>query len=947
MVSFDPNDYVFTSRITISRAITLATSGPSILFGQFTVTGTGISATSNVSFGATATGAVFTVNSANAEMTDIHITNPNGVLRPTGIQLGAAVSGVAIDGFQMDGGDQPSSFGINLTTGSATIFNPVITGVATGIGITATSSASSITVTGGSITASLAGIALGSTKQPRVSGVTLSGPGATGTGIDLANSVAATIVAPVVDGFARGIGMTGTNTATGPTISDAIITGATREGISLGSTDGASITDAVVTGLGTASSIGINLYLASGVTIDNPTVSTFPYGIYTNIGDAGVGPVISSPVIRQITTGGITLGSTQGATITHPQISGVTPATGINLMNAGRVTVSDGTFTGMLYGIATTSQIDASSDRTNLALTNITVVGAPVSSSGISLLGAKNSVVTNLQADVTGAAVVVHDSTNVQSTHVIVTGHEGATSTTGSAVLRAYDSQNINVDDSSIDAGSYGFFYSSTSGSTITNARVSNVVEYALYGRSLTNLDVSASTFTGNRAVGNLLVTTPASGVSRDIRVHDVTMTDNRGGLNLYTGTSDVRFTDNIVSGQPYTILAAPAHDVTVSDNSITQSGAADQAAIMVVPLFEDGAKPGSYSSSAIAVLDNQFTGTGTWIQVGSPGPTPDAAHRTLQDPLMVTGNTFPADSTAIQTFPNAVVGDDSVAAVSRAARVDAIRVDSVPPVAGPVAVDARDYSDPNDWGATCKATGYLDSTLVYDGGGSRVYELSIAPVLYPTNCIDLSLTETVPQPTGTALGVGDTVTWSLTPHNDGPRAAPSGWTITQLLPAGAELVSLSGPGYATHGLTATASAALPAGDDGPPLTVTVRIIAVPDNNTTIKDVSYISPAPPRDIDGDGSADVMIEHLGPLVVPTISTDTATSATDNDAQGYWTVAASGPVPSGGGGSAEPAGALSFTGVNVSGAVLFSLAALTAGVGVVALSRIHRKRQRPHA
>ena len=91
----------------------------------------------------------------------------------------------------------------------------------------------------------------------------------------------------------------------------------------------------------------------------------------------------------------------------------------------------------------------------------------------------------------------------MQAKNITVHGHEGFTSTTGAAILRAYASQNVNVDHASIDAGSYGFFYSATDGSTITNATVANLVEYGLYGRSVANLDVSSTTFTDNSASGS------------------------------------------------------------------------------------------------------------------------------------------------------------------------------------------------------------------------------------------------------------------------------------------------------------------------------------------------------------------------------------------------------------------------------------------------------------
>ncbi|WP_372347454.1 right-handed parallel beta-helix repeat-containing protein [Streptomyces sp. KL116D] len=149
---------------------------------------------------------------------------------------------------------------------------------------------------------------------------------------------------------------------------------------------------------------------------------------------------------------------------------------------------------------------------------------------------------------------------------------------------------------------------------------VANVAENALYSRGVADLEVSGSTFSDNKALGSLSAGDAAFGVSHDIDVHDNTMSGNRAGLRLYTGTSTVTFTKNTVSGQPSTVVAAPAHGVTVASNTVTQSEPAEsQAAVMAAPLYEDAATSGSYSSSDIDVRDNTFKGTGTWIR-SAPG---------------------------------------------------------------------------------------------------------------------------------------------------------------------------------------------------------------------------------------------------------------------------------------------------------------------------------------
>ncbi|WP_158615035.1 right-handed parallel beta-helix repeat-containing protein [Cellulomonas sp. PhB150] len=948
-VSFDPNDYAFTGALTVPRAVTLDSSAASMLYTRVTVSGGGLALDDDVTIAAANTGAVITVTAANAVLTDVTIRNPTPVLRPIGVQLGAGVTGVVIDGLDVDGAGQASSYGVNLTTGAATVTDPTIAGVASGVVVTAASAAAGITVRGGSIAAVTAGIALGSATGPTVDGVDVSGPAGAGTGIDLASSTGAVVEAVTVHGFARGIGTSPTNAGAGATITDAVVDGSGREGIALGSTSGAEVTDATITLTGAVQTTGILTLLATGVVIESPTISGAMYGITTSAANTGAGPTITSPTITAF--GGITLGSTKDALVTDAVLDSGTwsGGTGINIVNAGRVTISDVTASGFLYGIASQSTIDPASNRVDISISDVHVDGAPSASHGVSLYDVENATVSRLTADLTGTGLVVHESQDVQAQDLVITGHEGPTSVTGASILRAYGSLDVDVNRASIDGGSYGFFYSGTDGSTVTNATVENLVEYGLYGRSVANLDVSATTFTGNSAVGLFIVTKPEDGISHDIAVHDDVMTDNDHGISVLQGTTGTRITGNTVSGQPDFVVAGPAHDLLVADNAVDQVGTADDAAITVAPLWEDGALAGSYSSSNVHVARNVFSGTGTWLQVGTADPDAEAAtRRTLRDDVLVTGNTFPAGSTAVRTFGNAVVGTDTATNVARALPVD-----------GPIAVDARDHDDPNDWGSRCRATGFLDGASYYDGGGAGVYELTDAPVLYPMSCIDLSLVETLDSSTGAPFRAGDLVTWVLTPHNDGPRVAPAGWTITQLLPAGVELVSMTGDGYTVSGATATATADLAVDADGGALTLTVRLVTPPPGRSTMRDVAYVAPAPDTDLDGDGVVDAIIERRSPLTVPTIRTDTTESATDNDAQGLWeAVGAPAPTPTPsptpddptpapsdstaptaapGEGTGEPPAPIALTGADVIGPGLVAAVLVAAGAALAFLRR----------
>ncbi len=116
----------------------------------------------------------------------------------------------------------------------------------------------------------------------------------------------------------------------------------------------------------------------------------------------------------------------------------------------------------------------------------------------------------------------------------------------------------------------------------------------------------------------------------------------------------------------------------------------------------------------------------------------------------------------------------------------------------------------------------------------------------------------------------GSMVTFELVPHNDGPADALSGWSVTEVLPAGLSLVSMSGAGYSCMDLTCTAEAGLAAGADAPMITVTATINA--GVTTTLHNVAYVSPGP-----------FEVPETNPLVVPSTTTDTSSTPTNNDAQ----------------------------------------------------------------
>ena len=115
----------------------------------------------------------------------------------------------------------------------------------------------------------------------------------------------------------------------------------------------------------------------------------------------------------------------------------------------------------------------------------------------------------------------------------------------------------------------------------------------------------------------------------------------------------------------------------------------------------------------------------------------------------------------------------------------------------------------------------------------------------------------------------GDTVTFTLTPHNDGPVNALAGWSVTEVMPEGLTLVSMSGQGYTCTGNVCVASGVLPAGEFGPVVTVTATVTYT--YLGLSRNVAYVDRAP-----GDGDETI---PLGPVPAP--GTDTDSTATDND------------------------------------------------------------------
>jgi uncharacterized repeat protein (TIGR01451 family)/LPXTG-motif cell wall-anchored protein len=177
----------------------------------------------------------------------------------------------------------------------------------------------------------------------------------------------------------------------------------------------------------------------------------------------------------------------------------------------------------------------------------------------------------------------------------------------------------------------------------------------------------------------------------------------------------------------------------------------------------------------------------------------------------------------------------------------------------------------------------------------------------------------------------GQTVTFELTPHNDGPVNALAGWWVEDILPDGLTLVSMTGDGYTCTDATCVSDSGLASGADGAVITVTATI------NRGFKgvahNVAYISP-----VDGE------VDETNPLAVPNSSTNTDDTPTDNDAQASLTVERRPHPPTDPPHTDKPSTDLPQTGSNLSPLVAGGLGLMMAlGLGLIVLARRGRRRR----
>ncbi len=883
----------YTKLLTVPRSVTVLSAGTTRINALWSIAADGVTFTQGptVSLSGTAANSrsVMTVPVGRSGVTlnGITIVSRAGFTGTTGI-LANSTTGLTVNSYSFDGGaGHVGNYGISARAASGMVVaGATITNVGVGYFVHGSESpAVGVKMSNVTIGAATYGVQVGGSVSPEFRNVTITTPAAVANAaaIDLATSTGAVIDGATLSGFAYGVKSVATSGA-GAQISHAQIT-ATNIGVSLGTTTNPSIVSTTITG-GTPNlntSFGIESTV-TGLTLTDVTIDGFPTGMRTRA-TSGIGTTATNLTIKGATFNGLSLGTTDGNTLTNVQVlaNGATPAAtstvAIQLGGSQHITITGAVVDGYPVGIGTGGVVNAGPVKQDLVVTGSTFtnVTGGISSSNFNRVTVRDVTVTTNAPK--GSGVYNRENANVLIENLTVNGtHNLADPRQGTYGVRTYFTRGVTVRDSTFNGGGAGLYWDMTEAVFTTNIEVTGQDWYGVYAEVVLDWTMEDSSFHDNAAIGNLTINPTPWEVdprnrresSSDVHWTRNTFTNHPAGLYLPLGFGGLELDHNTVSGVParFVVGVFPAHNIDIHDNDIAFTPADDDsAAILVGSDVYSNLDTDDYTSSGIQVTGNTFSGPGTFVRVGSVGGVQTALSG--ETPVMVTGNVFPTDSVAIDVRANSGRADTGIT------------------------VDARDYDRPNDWGSVCRprvpATGY-------DGGGAFILEDETDKVLYPVQCIELTLTESAvtpvdsDAPSGTVFE-GDLVTWTLTPRNIGLIPAPAGWTVTQLLPDQLELVEMTGDGYTFDGLVATADDDLPVGEDGPVITVVARVRSMtwqPDQITQdVHNVAYIAPLAAdlaTDLDGDGFPDVRIENVSPLVVPAVTDDTDQTATNNDTQG---------------------------------------------------------------
>ncbi len=294
------------------------------------------------------------------------------------------------------------------------------------------------------------------------------------------------------------------------------------------------------------------------------------------------------------------------------------------------------------------------------------------------------------------------------------------------------------------------------------------------------------------------------------------------------------------------------------------------------------GGEVGRFSPTVTSTLTGGIS-TNDVIQITKADQDGNAADTQADAASLPTGETrlaLTVRNTGSTSLRNITVTDELVAGTGR---VSGLTCDFTS-AGGPAAGSA--WAGPMASGAsfTCTAdlTGVIgahhDRATVSAEGNQKIDASDDYWATGVPETMNLALAKTVVGAADPVLG--SEVEYHLTPRNTGNTAAVAGWSVTEVLPDGMELVSMSGPGYTCAALTCTAQAPLAGGAAGEPVTVRVRVTTLGE----IRNIAYVSPAATDRAETD-----------PLVVPAPGTDPALSATDNDSGALVTVRPVPPAP----------------------------------------------------
>lgn len=266
-------------------------------------------------------------------------------------------------------------------------------------------------------------------------------------------------------------------------------------------------------------------------------------------------------------------------------------------------------------------------------------------------------------------------------------------------------------------------------------------------------------------------------------------------------------------------------------------------------------------------------TGTNTPVTLNVVATTAD------NDGVVNTGNTV-QEYARYNTLPNAwMYGTGSLLPQPLAdgtvwgltTNISGVQVENSASVAG-IYTNISEFT----WTSGHQVTDIAEAPPTSDDFYQRIGALSLKCESAMTGVLppDLTLQKTLT--TTTLGGVGTFVSFTLTPSNIGFGPAAAGWFVKEVPQPGLTITAMSGTGYTCvvgTTLTCTAAAALAAGATANPITVTARIDSIPSGGQ-LRNVAYVAPK--------ANTTPEIIPLG-TPLPTYSTDTVASTTNNDAQ----------------------------------------------------------------